>query len=142
MRGRARASSPTSWGVSNFLRARVVGSDADGLRLTAGRLEITAPRAAEAVIGEEVEIAIRPEQIALHAAAPAPMVNAAAGRIAAAIYQGVTSSYEIRLDGPDAPSLIVRESNRLDGIGAGPRLAVGAQVWATWRPEAAQVLRA
>ncbi|HSV77949.1 MAG TPA: ABC transporter ATP-binding protein [Ramlibacter sp.] len=122
-------------GLSNFARARVVGTDG-GATLQALGCSFEAPAGDQPLaLGAEVDVALRPERIRLALQAPAAGARSP-GQVTQAIYHGHVSEYVVRLESGEL--LNVRQEN--DTAGGGP-IRVGTPVWTHWRPSAVHVLQ-
>jgi spermidine/putrescine transport system ATP-binding protein len=88
-------------GNINLFDAEVAGADAAGLRLrVAGLGDVAAPAVAEARAGQRGSFAIRPEQVAIEAAArPASAPNRFEGVVRDFLYVGDVTTYIVELDG-------------------------------------------
>ena len=118
-------------GATNFLEGRVAGST-DGLRIEAAGIAFPAPTRLSVRIGDVVNFAVRPEQIALNPDGKAPE-GAIRGRVRQANYHGDTSSYFVELEG--GKTLVVRQRNE-DATGDKLHFPVGSTVWTSWRTDA------
>jgi putrescine transport system ATP-binding protein len=122
-------------GTVNLIAGRVLGADGGEIALDGGelgglRIVGTAP------VGSELTLALRPERISLHRAAPAAAANCVAGRLAEIAYQGGFSLYRIEL-----PSgTVLRASRANSAEGEGVELERGAAVWLSWPAAAPTVL--
>jgi putrescine transport system ATP-binding protein len=93
--------------------------------------------AADAAVGEQVYIALRPEKIRLYAVQPPPdAANAMRGRIWDIGYLGGVSTYKVRLDDGTVVKASVANVARLTDHA----LSVDDEVWVSWPPDAAVVL--
>jgi spermidine/putrescine ABC transporter ATP-binding subunit len=126
-------------GATNFFDLRVAGSSGGALALEGTGLRMAAPAKSVLSAGQQVEVTIRPEKIRIDTdRLPHDNLNTVPAVIETAVYHGTVSTYGVRV--PDRTVLlVVREQNR-EGVSAGPRLPVGARVWASWAPEAVRLL--
>ena len=124
-------------GLSNFVRAQVVNADERGTTLNAFGRHFEAPAAA-VVIGESVEVALRPERIRLSAQAP-QTEGAVQGHVLQAIYHGSSSDYALRL--PDGHVLNVRQGNEQAEMHDAQPFTIGTAVWAQWQRSAVHILQ-
>jgi ABC-type Fe3+/spermidine/putrescine transport system ATPase subunit len=127
-------------GVANLLDATVVGQDPQGVRVAAGDLVFPVAHGERLQAGEPCTVAIRAERLSLSAAADPSALIARAGTVEDTIYEGTSTSYRIRLDGPGAVPLSVIETNPL-AIATGPRLRSGDRAWVSWAPESAHLMK-
>jgi putative spermidine/putrescine transport system ATP-binding protein len=119
-------------GTMNFFDASVL---ADGIEIAGlGRHALTT-RDRNFPDGAPVLVAIRPEGLSLHDAAPA--ATAVAGRLQARQYLGGRQVLHVAVPGRTAPVAVVAASQRGDYRWTGRE---GAPVWLTWSPEAVTVL--
>jgi putrescine transport system ATP-binding protein len=129
-------------GDVNLLEARVVAADHASMRLhsAAAGCEIVTDRAVPAVAGETVWAALRPEKLEL-ATSPPPQgaagENCVAGRVADIGYLGDVSIYHVRL--PTGLTLRATAANRRRLIER--PVSWDDEVWLSWRPDAAIVLK-
>jgi spermidine/putrescine ABC transporter ATP-binding subunit len=127
-------------GSSNFLAARVEGSDPDGvvhLRDRQGRA-LTATADVACPVGAERLLAIRAEKLALVLGAPpVDAVNTVGGRIAQVVFKG--HHLEVYLDTADAGTLMAFARLGED-LAAPPGLGEAWRV--TWRSDAAVLVPA
>jgi putrescine transport system ATP-binding protein len=123
-------------GSVNLLEARVVGADAAGLRLESAEGHLLAAPSPAARTGDAVWLAVRPEQLALHAAEPATGPNRFAGRIVEIGYLGDRSTYLVEL----ASGRTLRAVRANAGSEALAGLDAGAPVWLSFPPAAAVTL--
>jgi putrescine transport system ATP-binding protein len=129
-------------GDVNILEARVVEAGPASMRLhaAAAGCEIVADRAVPAVAGETVWVALRPEKLELATSPPAqgaPGENCVAGRVADIGYLGDVSIYHVRL--PGGPTMRATAANRRRLIER--PVSWDDEVWLSWRPDAAIVLK-
>jgi spermidine/putrescine ABC transporter ATP-binding subunit len=120
-------------GLSNFMRARVESSDADGIVLSALGRSFDAPLSGACRAGADVEIALRPERI-LIASQPLDHTARVSGLLKQAIYHGQASDYTVEL--ASGQCLHVRQANAQQAP-----LPVGSQVWAHWSKSAVNILQ-
>ncbi|WP_333834611.1 ABC transporter ATP-binding protein [Rubrimonas sp.] len=121
-------------GTMNFLDGRVL-SRADG-RATLGvgalgEIRVAAPEG-RAATGATVCVAIRPEKIALHSAAPA-CGRGVAGALETTSYLGERSHFRVRVRGCAEPVAVSAPNADAASLRALPE---GAPVWLSWRDDA------
>jgi spermidine/putrescine ABC transporter ATP-binding subunit len=124
-------------GAANIFRVKVVDCDRQSAKVDSEGLIFVINVNRSMSPGEEIEVALRPEHVALDDSATGKPEYFAHGKIASAIYHGAISSYEVTLDG-STHKLFVRERNPANSTGS--RLGVGAEVFARWSPSAVHVL--
>ena len=90
--------------------------------------------------GTPVQVALRPEKIALSETKPDGAVHAVEGKISNAAYLGERSHYYINIDGKDEP-VAVSSQNLSRMTGASASLA-GSSMWLSWSPDAVVILDA
>jgi spermidine/putrescine ABC transporter ATP-binding subunit len=87
--------------------------------------------------GTAVSVAVRPEKIHLHWARPADARNALAGRLNAKAYFGDRSHYFVEVPGLEKLIAVSRQNADRALVESD---AIGAEVWMSWKPEAASLL--
>ncbi|MEO1198676.1 MAG: ABC transporter ATP-binding protein [Pseudomonadota bacterium] len=90
--------------------------------------------------GAEVQVALRPEKIALSDAEPDAR-HVVSGTLNAAAYLGERSHYYVTIDGKDEP-VAVSTPNLTRADRAGAHLDAGAPLWLSWSPDAIVILDA
>jgi spermidine/putrescine transport system ATP-binding protein len=125
-------------GTTNILRGRVE-READGFGMIRFGLDdrVLVPRGPEVRVGEEVEIAVRPEKIVLVAdggAAPGDQC-ALSGRVREVVYLGTSTTYHVVLDG-GAEFTVFRQN----AAPTGEVVREGQDVQLVWAPEHSYVL--
>lgn len=90
--------------------------------------------------GTPVQVALRPEKIALSETKPDGAIHAVEGKISNAAYLGERSHYYINIDGKDEP-VAVSSQNLSRMSGASSSLA-GSSMWLSWSPDAVVILDA
>ncbi|CAN5351707.1 ABC transporter ATP-binding protein [soil metagenome] len=128
-------------GLSNFVRAQVVGTHDGGCTLEAFGHAFDAPAAALSV-GQPVDVALRPERIRLSAThtTDAAGSEGVRGQVTQAIYHGSASDYMVRL--PDGSMLSVRQGNDQGLSHDALPFSVGMPVRAQWKRSAVHILHA
>jgi spermidine/putrescine transport system ATP-binding protein/putrescine transport system ATP-binding protein len=121
-------------GTMNFLEGRVLARANGHATLGIEALgEVRVPAsAAQAVEGEAVCVAIRPEKIALHRAPP-PCGTAVAGSLEMTTYLGERSHFRVRVPGCAEPVAISAQNADLAAM---REMREGAPVWLSWRDDA------
>jgi spermidine/putrescine transport system ATP-binding protein len=125
-------------GTSNILRGRV---EREAGRFGVIRFgpgdRVLVPRGPEVRVGEEVEIAVRPEKIALVAnGGPAPGDHCAlSGRVREVVYLGTSTTYYVVVDG-GAEFTVFRQN----AASTGEAGREGQDVQLVWAPEHSYVL--
>lgn len=120
-------------GESNVLTVRVAGLDGEHARLALDGFEVNAPLRANLSAGQEVALAVRPENVLLGPDAERPGVNRVRARVKSESYQGSLIRHELEV----GPYVIVAESqNRPDR----PQYPPGTEVTAGWLPRSSAVL--
>jgi ABC-type Fe3+/spermidine/putrescine transport system ATPase subunit len=99
-------------GVSNFLAATVVATNADRVALAGEGLQFDGPPFEGCAVGKAVNLAIRPDRVSLMAAGANGEGNC--GTVSSALYQGITSTYTVAL--ASGRSLVVRDINTGTGF--------------------------
>jgi spermidine/putrescine transport system ATP-binding protein len=126
--------------INAFEGTLTLGPGADATVLCAAlEVPIAVPRPVAMAQGARVWVGLRPEKITLTPAVdPRPDAGAAAGTILASAYLGATTLYDIRTPAGTLIKVSAANHARL----ASPALAIDAQVWLSWAPDAAIVLPA
>ena len=106
--------------------------DVSGIKLTGGIL-VQGQNIVGAKIGENVNVAVRPERIAITTGQPANQVGMLAARILGVIYHGDHLSYELEVAG--ASNITAKVA-----IGSASALEVGHEVNVAWDTAHARVL--
>jgi spermidine/putrescine transport system ATP-binding protein len=125
-------------GLTNLLRG-VVEACEDGAVVvrTATGDRLRAEPAALVKPGAEVEVAIRPEKIAMTAGAPCGADNCLEGRVADVVYQGMTTEYLVALPGGPQMRVVVPNAGETWGSTVVP---AGTSVYLHWPRGAGLVL--
>jgi ABC-type Fe3+/spermidine/putrescine transport system ATPase subunit len=120
-------------GATNFLRAKVLETSADRLRVMVSGVVFEMKPDNRLKVGDETEIVVRPEWINLNERA---VENAASiqGEIVQAIFYGATCNFVVKTG--ENESFVVRRSNGVGEASIPAGLSVGAKVWASWSPDA------
>jgi putative spermidine/putrescine transport system ATP-binding protein len=126
-------------GVSNLLELPVARVDGDVVVLGLGAQDaISAAAGAGAAPGRTAVVTVRPEQIALHAAASAPDgVCHARGTVRESLYAGPTTRFVVELDG-GGELLVVRQNGATSFEDA--EALRGRPVVLTWARESTRVI--
>ena len=125
-------------GLTNLLRGVVEGREggalvvrtADGARLRAEPADAAAP-------GTTVEVAVRPEKIQMGVEEPRGADNCVEGRVAAFVYQGVVTEYQVELRDGQKVRVIVQNLRETWGSSVVPE---GSRVYLRWSRGAGLVL--
>ena len=120
-------------GTSNLITGTVASLDAGTAVLETGADEsLVVPGAADAgaVVGQPLEITVRPEKIVLTSARPEPGRCAIRGRVSEVVYLGTSTQYAVRAT--DGSELLVFLQNAADSDDIAER---DQDVWLSWRPE-------
>jgi spermidine/putrescine transport system ATP-binding protein len=125
-------------GLTNLLRGVVEGREggalvvrtADGARLRAEPADAAAP-------GTTVEVAVRPEKIQMGVEEPRGADNCVEGRVAAFVYQGVVTEYQVELRDGQKVRVIVQNLRETWGSSVVPE---GSRVYLHWPRGAGLVL--
>ena len=128
-------------GSMNFLSGTVEGTE-DGLVTvdagSLGRLRVSPPDDGARSAGDVVTVGIRPEKLTLHVTPPPAGANCIKGRLSAASYLGERNHFFVTVEGVDEPiSVASQNSTPVDHKG----WSEGSEVWLTWKPEGARLLR-
>lgn len=93
--------------------------------------------ATDAAPGDEIDVTVRPEKIALAPGAEEPPAafSRLRGTVTEVVYLGSTTHYTVRTD--SGAQVVVFRQNASDATALSAR---GEQVWLSWRPESAYVL--
>ena len=124
-------------GDVNLIEGRVAAADADGAVIeTAGGVRFRVGASEEARSGNTVWIAVRPEKIAIAAAADGQPADGLRGEVVEIGYRGDTSVYKVRLDS----GLMVKAAAANTRRHAAPPIGRNDRVALSWAPESALVL--
>ena len=128
-------------GSMNFFDASVVGAEGGKIIVDAGplgKMSMAPPEEGAPVKGEAVTVGIRPEKLTLGEAPPPAGANAIKGKLTAASYLGERNHFFVTVDGMDEPiSVASQNSSPMDHKG----WSEGGEVWLTWEPAGARLLR-
>ncbi len=112
----------------------------DGASVASPALDapIRLPHAGHGARGARAWVGVRPEKIAMSAAAPAalPPANAAQGTIVTSAYLGAHTLYDIRT----ARGTMIKVTAANAARTASPALPAGTAVWLNWQPDAPVLL--
>lgn len=114
-------------GETNLFEGTVHERDGTGVVVRSDGIEIRVASAG-AVRGQRVNVSVRPEKMEIAPALPT-LANHYRGVVDDVIYQGSTTSYQVRLDERREVSVTVQNAE------AGPRHRPGEEVEVGWRPE-------
>jgi len=117
-------------GENNILPVRVIGSQGGDTLLEMGHIRVVA-RDGRVAKGQPAVLAIRPENICLHAERPVGEGNLLAGVVRECLYSGTSLKVVLQLD--SGQRLLVQTQ-------AGASFQPEDRVWAAWRPENGRVL--
>ena len=120
-------------GTSNLLTGTVVRMDGDTAVIDTPPEEcLIAPDAASvgALVGQPLDVTVRPEKIVLGVERPAAGRCAIRGRVAEVVYLGTSTQYAVTT--ADGSDLLVFLQNASDAEDIAER---GQSVWLSWRPE-------
>lgn len=127
-------------GSMNFLEGTVEGLEGGLVTVNAGplgRLRVGAGSGDAPSQGELVTIGIRPEKITLGTSA-SDGTNGVKGTLSAAAYLGERNHFFVRIEGVDEPISVASQNNDpVDHKG----WQEGSEVWLSWKPEGARLLR-
>ncbi len=124
-------------GETNFLHGTV--QEVRGKEVAVlidGALTVWTTSAAAVVVGQEVDLAIRPEKVALDVEMPTP--RALPGVVSEVVYVGTDTRYVVRLT--DRTTITARQQNA--GVGACIRFGSGERVYVHWSEGSAHLLTA
>jgi putative spermidine/putrescine transport system ATP-binding protein len=116
-------------GKSNMIAAQVIGRNGAGLTLSRAGVTLVAG-AAEAPIGAEVTLAVRPEHVAVSTAEPTALPNRTRAIVRARSFFG--ASLHLDLESSALGPLTAEASGWSDDTALRP----GAEVWVGWSAEA------
>ncbi len=124
-------------GNVNMFEGTVAAREAAGARITgATGAEIVVENAGDAVPGNSVAFAIRPEKIRISSTRPADAVNAIEGEVYDIAYLGDMTVYHVRL----ADGQVVRASTMNAARVTEDPLTWNDRAWVSFRPDAGVVL--
>jgi spermidine/putrescine transport system ATP-binding protein/putrescine transport system ATP-binding protein len=129
-------------GSMNFFDGSIDGVEGGAVTVDAGplgKLLIDPPEGGSPAMGEAVTVGIRPEKLTLGDAPPTDGANCIKGRLTAAAYLGERNHFFVTVDGVDEP-ISVASQNSSPVVRKG--WSEGSEVWLTWEPEGARLLRA
>jgi len=129
-------------GTTNLFDGRVRGLEGDQATVDAGPLGTLRAHvdADGPEPGTEVVVAIRPEKLELHLAAPFDRANVVEGRLGSAAYLGDRSHFHVQLSGREEP-VAVAVQNTEAPLAADPA-AIDQPVWLSFNDESVVLLRA
>ncbi len=127
-------------GTTNLFRGRMEGLENGTAIIDAGPLGTVRPRCdvERPERGGQVVVAIRPEKLELHLAAPSDRANVMEGRMGSAAYLGDRSHFHVRLSGREAP-VAVAVQNTEAPLAADPA-AIDQPVWLSFNDESVVLL--
>jgi spermidine/putrescine transport system ATP-binding protein len=120
-------------GTSNLITGTVERMDGStAVIATPGDEELTAPDAAAvgAVVGQPLDMTVRPEKISITSERPPAGRCAIRGRVSEVVYLGTSTQYAIKT--ADGSDLLVFVQNASDSRDVAER---EQDVWLSWRPE-------
>lgn len=133
-------------GSMNFFNGSVVGVEggmANGVVTVdagpLGRLRVSPPDGGASSAGDAVTIGIRPEKLTLGDTPPPDGANSIKGRLSAASYLGERNHFFVTVEGMDEPISVASQNS---SPVAQKGWDEGSEVWLTWEPEGARMLRA
>ncbi|MBE9555064.1 MAG: ABC transporter ATP-binding protein, partial [Proteobacteria bacterium] len=128
-------------GSMNFLNGTVEGVEGGSVTVDAGplgKLRVSPPGDGAPSHGDAVTVGIRPEKLTLGDAPPPGGANCIKGRLTAASYLGERNHFFVSVDGVEDPiSVASQNSTPVDHKG----WIEGSEVWLTWEPAGARLLR-
>ena len=129
-------------GTTNLFHGRVQTGEDDIAVVDAGPLGTVRPGSDTETTetGGDVVVAIRPEKLELHLAAPFDRANVVEGRLGSAAYLGDRSHFHVRLPGRQEP-VAVAVQNTEAPMAADPA-AIDQPVWLSFNDESVILLRA
>ncbi|HEY7248806.1 MAG TPA: ABC transporter ATP-binding protein, partial [Xanthobacteraceae bacterium] len=109
-------------GLTNFLRAKVVGGNGKAVELSLPGASFACPSAGKLKPGDEIEIVVRPEWINVSRVPPAdnPGIR---GRLVDTEFHGSISTLTVKLDG--GGSVTVRQTNDIKDAASGSHFSMG-----------------
>ena len=123
-------------GKMNLFEGRVAAAKDDRIEIDVaqlGRIHLPGDQPA----GGEVGIAVRPEKVRLHREPPGESAIALHGRVSEVVYFGDTSFVYVT----DDAGRTISANLRNDARRAAMPIAIGDELWCSWRPEDCVVLR-
>jgi spermidine/putrescine ABC transporter ATP-binding subunit len=126
-------------GKMNLFEGRVEGLEADRVLVGingVGRMPLSAPPGTSTAASGEVGIAVRPEKVRLRKTAPEEGLVGLKGRVNEIAYYGDVSF--VFLTDEEGRTLSANQQN--DSRIGGETVAVGDDLWCSWRPEDAVLL--
>jgi spermidine/putrescine ABC transporter ATP-binding subunit len=129
-------------GSMNFFDASVVGVEGGVATVDAGplgKLRVSPPDDGATAAGEAVTVGIRPEKLTLEVTEPSNGANCVKGRLTAASYLGERNHFFVTVEGVDEPISVASQNSSPVALQGWDE---GGEVWLTWKPEGARLLRA
>ncbi len=124
-------------GEMNFIESRVVAAEPDRVVVDCGGHRLTSSRRSEAAPGDQVWLAVRPENIQISVGALQSEINKVAGNTLDASYRGDSWRYRVKLDTGQVMSVVIPRAAATSGASD---IRPGMRVWLTFAPQAALVL--
>ena len=126
-------------GTTNLFRGRIERLENGTAVVDAGPLALVRPscNGKMAELGGRVVVAIRPEKLELHLAAPQNRANVVEGRMGSAAYLGDRSHFQVRLAGREEPVAVAVQNSE-----ATVAAAADQPVWLSFNDESVVLLRA
>ncbi len=125
-------------GETNFLAGTLAGCEGTQAAVDCGGLRVFAETDHAPAPGTPVIVAVRPEKIRLHLEPLPNVLNCFAAHIENVVYVGTDTRFEMRLAGDH--KLRVRQQNLVSTPDLTAYFSGRMDVYATWLPDAAQVL--
>ena len=128
-------------GTTNLFQGRVQSHEDGAAIIDAGPLGTvrSAGDAEKNVLEGRVAVAIRPEKLELHLAAPRDRANVVEGRMGPAAYLGERSHFQVRLYGRAEPVAVAVQNRTAD---AANHAEIDQPVWLSFSDESVVLLRA
>jgi ABC-type Fe3+/spermidine/putrescine transport system ATPase subunit len=104
-----------------------------------GKLRVSPPDDGATAAGEAVTVGIRPEKLTLEVTEPSNGANCVKGRLTAASYLGERNHFFVTVEGVDEPISVASQNSSPVALQGWNE---GGEVWLTWEPEGARLLRA
>jgi len=125
-------------GINNFINGNVVKIGNNEIICKIGEEEtVLAPFKKGYVIGQAVDVIVRPESIELSEGIPLNMGNFLKGIITNIIYKGANISFFIRLSNNQ---VIVASPNKLDKSVINTNYSKGSEVFVSWKLESSYII--